>query len=145
MSGGAARAHERAARAAPARRENGHAHVSVESGLARGNTMDRAVCDVTCGVTREARCAALPAARTSDTSLQCSALSAIAIAVEQAIADPGNVGVRRSPQRALEPRMHANFINESGHLSRSSHVAERRSPAGWPILLFARVNWSSTS
>ncbi|WP_437506047.1 hypothetical protein [Sorangium sp. So ce1099] len=107
--------------------------------------MERAVSDVTCGVMREARSAAQPAARTSETSLQCGALNAIAIAVEQAGADPSNAGVRRSPQRAPGPRVHADFVNESGHLYGSSHVAERRSPAEWPILLFARVNWSSTS
>ncbi|WP_437755538.1 hypothetical protein [Sorangium sp. So ce1389] len=119
-SGGAARAHERAARGrgagATTRRENGHAHLSVESGLARGNIEERAVSDVTCGVMREARSAALPAARTRETSLQCSALSAIAIAAEQAGADPGNAGVRRSPQRALEARAYPNFVNEFGHL-----------------------------
>ncbi|WP_438006764.1 hypothetical protein WME89_50835 [Sorangium sp. So ce321] len=126
MSGGAARAHERAARAAraaPARRENGHAHVSVESGLARGNTMERTASGVTCGVMREARSAALPAARTSETSLQCSALSVVALAVEHAGVDPGNAGVRRSRQRALELRAVTDFVNESGHLYRSSRVA----------------------
>ncbi|WP_437832834.1 hypothetical protein [Sorangium sp. So ce1153] len=119
MSGGAARDHERAARAAraaPARRENGHAHLPVESRLARGNTMERAVSELTCGVMREARSAALAAARTSETSMKCSASRAIAIAAEQAGADPGNAGARRSPQRAPEPRTHANFVNESGHL-----------------------------
>ncbi|XXY44145.1 hypothetical protein WME91_29475 [Sorangium sp. So ce269] len=85
--------------------------------------MERTVSGVTCVVMREARSAALPAARTSETSLQCTALNVVAIAVEQPSADPGDAGARRSPQRALKPRVYADFVNESGHLYRPSHVA----------------------